>query len=398
MTQQEKTRVAVLFGGRSTEHEISIITGLQVLDAFDSVRFETIPIYVDSEGFWYTGDELRKREIYIPSQELKNKLCQVRLSSDPQSELIEAAAPKGWLSKREPKRFPVDVFFPAFHGSFGEDGCIQGFFELIGADYVGSGTRASAIAMNKHAAKKILSTFGISVLPGVMIHQREWDPAKADVTVKEVLKNLPFPLIVKPNNLGSSIGVSSAVDEEQLMISLAGAFAFDSQVLVEPFLDDMYELNISVLEGDPPRLSAIERPGRDAPVLTFEQKYMKGNKKLTASSTSQGMASLPRDLDPADVPAAIKDQVRKFAVQAFNGLDCRGVIRIDFLVNKKNGRLYLNEINPLPGSFSYYLWEGAKPKITFTELLAELVRLAQEEKKAKQKIRRQTARRIFKET
>ena len=226
-----KIKVAVLFGGRSTEHEISIITALQVLDAFDSTRFETIPVYVDPDGRWFMGDELRKRENFFPSTELKKKLRRVRLSSDPVSELVEADPPQGLFSRKQAERFPVDVFFPAFHGTFGEDGCVQGMFEFINAAYVGSGPRASAIAMNKYASKNYLSTLGIPVLPDVLLDRRNWDANQADVIAEKVIRKLPPPVMVKPCNLGSSIGISAAHTLEEVMISLAGAFVFDRQVI-----------------------------------------------------------------------------------------------------------------------------------------------------------------------
>ncbi|HOJ58774.1 MAG TPA: D-alanine--D-alanine ligase family protein [bacterium] len=397
MNESSKTRVAVLFGGRSTEHEISIITGLQVLDAFDSTQFETLPVYVDPEGFWYTGPELRKRENYIHFETMKEHLCRVRLTSDLVTELIEVdAKPRGWFRKPAPRRFPVDVFFPAFHGTFGEDGCIQGFLEFIGAAYTGCGPRAAAIGMNKHTAKQTLSAQGIPVLPGVLLDRRDWDAEKAHETTQEILRNFSLPLMVKPCNLGSSIGISSARTEEQLMVSIAGAFVFDYQVIVEPLLEEMYELNISVLENNPPRVSAIERPKSEEKLLTFEQKYLKGNKKISASD-SGGMASMQRDLNPSDVPEEIQAQVRAYAQKAFSGLDCRGLVRFDFLVDKTGNKVYFNEVNTLPGSFSYYLWEKADPPVPFTPLLTELVRLGQKRWQENRQIRRQIERRILKD-
>ncbi len=395
MSQDGKIRVAVLFGGRSTEHEISVITALQLMDAFDSTRFEVVPVYIDPEGYWYTGEELRHRNNYLLTPETKQKICRVRLTSDLDSELVEVDPPKGWFGAKPARRFEVDVFFPAFHGTYGEDGCIQGFLEFIGAAYTGSGPRAASIGMNKHTAKQTLSAQGIPVLPGILLDKRDWEPIKADDTTRQILHNMDLPLMIKPCNLGSSIGISSARDEEQLMVSIAGAFVFDNQVIVEPLLEDMYELNISVLEGDEPRLSAIERPICDDQLLTFEQKYLKGGGKKGGNKTSDGMASLKRDLNPTDVPDEVLDNVRQYAIKAFSGLDCRGLARFDFLVDKKDDKVYFNEINTLPGSFSYYLWEAAEPALPFTELLTELVEKAQQNWRDNKKIRRIIERRIF---
>ncbi|MBI1390179.1 MAG: D-alanine--D-alanine ligase [bacterium] len=389
---QPKTRVAVLFGGRSTEHEISVITALQVMDAFDVTRYEIIPVYIDSDGRWLTGDLLRKRENYPLSTESARTVRPVRLVAEYGARLEYANAGGGWFSKADPV-IPVDLYFPAFHGTFGEDGCIQGLLEWIGAPYTGSGPRAASVGMNKYASKRLLAAHGAPVLPDLLITSRDWDPNAAHLVTQRILQELSFPLMVKPCNLGSSIAISSAHTEEQLMISLAGAFAFDDQVLVEPLLQDMYELNVSVLNGAPPRASAIERPRRDNALLTFEDKYMRGGKKK--GGRSEGMASLQRDLNPADVPAETLAGVRDCAIAAFTALDCRGLVRFDFLVDKSNGRFYFNEVNVLPGSFAYYLWEKAEPRLSFTELLTTLAEQALEDHKARRRIRRGVESRVL---
>ena len=198
MADTQKTRVAVLFGGRSTEHEISIITGLQVLDAFDSSKYETIPVYVDPDGDWYIGDALRKRENYLLSDETKKQLLQVQLTANVGSELIEVNPPKGLFSRKDPQRIEVDVFFPAFHGSYGEDGCIQGVLEFIDAAYTCSGPRASSVGMSKHTTKQLLSARGIPVLPDILLEHRFWNPNEAHLTVQMIQEKLQLPLITNP--------------------------------------------------------------------------------------------------------------------------------------------------------------------------------------------------------
>ncbi|MBD3266747.1 D-alanine--D-alanine ligase, partial [bacterium] len=355
MSAQEKIQVAVLFGGRSTEHEISIITALQILDAFDATRFDAFPVYVDQDGYWFLGEALRQRDFYIPAGEKKDKLQRVQLTCDPEPQLVAFPKKAGLLSKPKQIAYPVDVFFPAFHGTYGEDGCIQGILEFIGVPYTGCGPRAASIGMNKFTCKMLLGGQDIPVLPDLLLIRNDWDPQKSDVLADEILHSLSLPLIVKPCNLGSSVAVSSATTKDELMISLAGAFAFDHQIIVEPLLEDFYELNISVFHGNPPRLSAIERPKREEDVLTYEQKYLQGNNKKTGAD--QGMASMQRDIEPADVPEEIKQQVKDCAIKAFRLLDARGVVRFDYLVDKKSGNVYFNEINTLPGSLAYYLWE-----------------------------------------
>ncbi|MBZ0254467.1 D-alanine--D-alanine ligase [bacterium] len=350
----DKTRVAVLFGGRSTEHEISVISALQAMDAFDSTKYELLPIYVNLEGKWLTGDVLRKRGNYPLSAESLKQCVPVQLNADSDWQITAQAKPGGWFKKETPQTFPVDVFFPAFHGTYGEDGCIQGLLEWIGAPYVGSGPCASSIGMNKHLAKKVVTQSGVPVLSDLLIHQSEWDPNQAHVLAQSIAEQIPAPWMVKPCNLGSSIAISSAHTQEELMVSLAGAFAFDTQILVEPLVEDMYELNVAVLYGEPPKTSAVERPRRENALLTFEDKYMKGNKKIT-SSQGEGMASLQRDLNPEDVPSTMIENARKYAADAYTAMGCRGVVRFDFIVDNKESQIYFNERNLIPGSFSYYL-------------------------------------------
>lgn len=389
---QDKIRVAVLFGGRSTEHEISIITGLQALDALDATRYEAFPVYIDLDGNWYTGAPLRKRENFLPTSETLDQCVRVSLSSHPGAQLTPIDVATGWFA-RKPSPIPVDVFFPAFHGAYGEDGCLQGLLEFIDAPYVGCGPLAAALGMNKHASKKLLMQSDVPVLPDILLDRREWDPSQAHLTVAEILRNLDLPVMVKPCNLGSSIAISAAYDEEQLMVSLAGAFSFDHQVLVEPLVQDMYELNIAVLNDSPPRVSAIERPVREKSMLTFEDKYMKNAKK--SDSGGEGMASLQRDIEPQDVPNEIKTEVREIAIKAFQALDCRGVSRFDFIVDRATQSLYFNEVNTLPGSLAYYLWEKAEPRLAFTELLTLLIEQTRNEWKLRRSIRRRLESRLF---
>ena len=277
----------------------------------------------------------------------------------------------------------------------GEDGCIQGALEFMGAAYTGCGVRPASIGMNKFTSKMLLSSQGIPVLQDLLLDRTEWDPNNADALADEILQNLSLPLVVKPCNLGSSVAVSSARSKEELMISLAGAFAFDHQVIIEPLLEDFYELNVSVLYGNPSRAAAVERPRRDDEVLTFEQKYLKGNKKLAPSE--QGMASLQRDIEPEDVSAELREQVKMLSLKAFRILNCRGVVRFDYLVDKSENKAYFNEINTLPGSLAYYLWEKANPPLSFTELLTAIVEQAIEDHRINKASQRQMQRKIFKE-
>ena len=390
-----KRKIAVAYGGRSTEHEISIITGLQVLDAIDATCYEAFPLYIDPEGVWLTGDILRKREVYPLSHETRQKCEPVRLAAQHGAEITPTTPIKGMFFKSDPLPLMIDVIVPAFHGAYGEDGCFQSLLEWTGIPYTGSGPRAAAMGMNKRISKAMMRAAQVPVLPEVCIHLSDWDPNQAEKTTAQILEKLSLPLMVKPCNLGSSIAVSAAHDQEQLMVSLAGAFAFDEEVMVEPLLQNMYELNIAALEGNPPRLSAIERPQRENSLLTFEDKYMRNQKKMGSGAVSEGMASLPRDIDPGDVPPSVKSQIEEHARTAFGALDCQGVVRFDFLINQDDQQVYFNEVNTLPGSFAYYLWEKSSPPLSFTELTSRLIEGAVKRWKQKRTVRRQIENRVL---
>lgn len=396
MTTTERLRVAVLFGGRSLEHEISVITAYQVMEAFDSTRYEVIPVYIDPKGLWYTGSELRQRKSYLPGTQAKTRLHRVSLVTGSQLELQPIGS--RWAFWKKTAHEPIDVIFPCLHGSFGEDGCLQGMFEVLGIPYVGSPPLAASIAMHKQATKTFASSHGIPVLPGMLLQRCQWDPMDPEPILQDILQQLTFPLIIKPCNLGSSIGVSSAQTKEQLLMGLAAAFVLDHEVIVEPLVEKIAEYNVAVLSAGPgqrPRVSAVERPRRQGTVLSFEQKYLRGHgtKKIPRALT--GMAELARDLNPKDVREGLLQAVRDYASHTFSALGLRGSPRFDFLYDEGKGALYLNEINPMPGSCAFYLWEGAEPRICFTELLHDLVQEALAEFRERNRSQRSSPLRIF---
>jgi D-alanine-D-alanine ligase len=397
MSHRDRLRVAVLFGGKSLEHEISVVSAYQVMEAFDSARYEIVPIYIDSNGLWYTGDELRSRKSYLPGARMKAQLHRVSLIPGQQLELQPLGS--RWTPWKKTQLQPIDVIFPVLHGSFGEDGCLQGMLEVLGCPYVGSGPMASSVAMNKAATKAFAASLGVPTLPGVCLHRRNWDPTAGDAVVESILQRIRLPVIVKPSNLGSSIGVTAAHSAEQLLMNLAAAFVLDHEVLVEPLIEDLAEYNVAVMgprgNGAAPRCSAIERPRRLGSVLSFEQKYLRGPGTKKVSRSFSGMADLSRDLNPKDSPAELMDQVRAYASTLFEGLGLRGTPRFDFLYDRQTAQIYMNEINPMPGSLSFYLWEAADPRLGFTELLHELVQEALREFSERNRSQRSTASRIF---
>jgi D-alanine-D-alanine ligase len=361
----KKKNLAVLFGGRSVEHEISVITALQLMNVIDVTQYEIIPVYIAQTGRWYVGDNLLAKSFY---RRLPNSLKEAQ-----EVALLPVAGSKGltYLNSRPNDILPIDIYFLAFHGTFGEDGCIQGMLEMADATYTGCGVLPAALGMNKYQCKMMLKAAGIPVIfatPGLE----------------------QLPLFVKPCNLGSSIGIGVAKDERTLNACLVNTFRYDSHAIVEPCIKDILEVNVSVLDDDEITASVIEMPVSLSGVLTFEEKYLRddGGKK-TGGNESQGMASLSRIIDPQDLNPELKQAALDYAKKAFKVLGCSGVSRIDFIIDASCDKLYFNEINTLPGSLSFYLWVKSNPPLVYTELLNRIIRQAEKRQVTKLALKRQ---------
>ena len=370
-----RLRVAVLFGGRSVEHEISVISALQLMLAVDPAKFDLIPVYITPNGSWYIGAALLERSFYAKALENLAQLEEVTLLPKPGVGGLTRLGARGLSSVIE-----VDLFLPAFHGQYGEDGCIQGLFEMAQVPYTGSDLPSSAITMNKYLCKMYLSAHGIPVLPASIVHRNE---AQADI--KQVVSGLlsqdklkHFPLFIKPCNLGSSIGVSRVNDATELAAALAKVFRYDTQALVEPCVSKIMEINVSVraqlgIESGI-EASVVEIPVSETGTLSYEEKYLRdGGKK---SGRSQGMASLTRVIDPADLDSELRNQVIELAKRSFSLLGCSGVARLDFIVDLATNKLYFNELNAFPGSCAFYLWARSKPRVLYTQLIEDMINAA----------------------
>jgi D-alanine-D-alanine ligase len=382
----KKMNVAVLFGGRSAEHEISIITALQAISAIDSLLFNPIPVYVHPSGKWYTGDALLEKAFYLKLPEGLSQVQEVTLLPDPS---IQGLLPVQ-SARRFGERIPVDVYLLAFHGQYGEDGCIQGLLELAGAAYTGCEVLPAAVAMNKFVCKGFLSSHGIPVLPSTVVSRRE---AAADMgSVRRRIRSTPglerFPLFVKPGNLGSSVGISIANNEQELDGSLAKAFRYDEEALIEPCITKLMEINVSVMDGHSPTASVVEMPIASGKALTYEDKYLRDGGKKTGSS-GQGMASLSRVIDPPGLDPELKKLAQDYALKAFRLLKGSGVGRFDFIVDLESNRLYFNEFNAIPGSFAFYLWQKSSPPLVYTQVLDGMIERAIERRSEKMALQRE---------
>ena len=387
-----KLQVAVLFGGRSTEHEISVITGQEVVKNLDTTRYTGIPVYVDQRGRWFSGEQLLDKSTYKNIPGSLDEMKEVALLPVPKTGGLTVIGGKRGFSLfggGKPEVIPVDVFFPAFHGQFGEDGCVQGLFEMADVVYTGAPVLASAVAMHKNICKSALKANGIPVLPGIVVKktaaQKGLAALRAEIRGTEGLGS--YPLFVKPVNLGSSIGVGKASDDAGLDAALAKAFQYDYEAIVEPCVTQKLEVNVSVRESasGEPVASVTETPVASEETLTYEDKYMRGGgKKAGAANAPQGMASLTRVVDPPDLEATIKKSVSEYAVHAYRVLNCAGTVRFDFMIDLTSGKIYFNELNPLPGSMAHYLWDKSKPPVLYPQLLDDMIQraLARHEQRA----------------
>ncbi|WP_029010208.1 D-alanine--D-alanine ligase [Azospirillum halopraeferens] len=373
----DRTRVAVIFGGCSPEHDVSVVSGLQALRALDGERFEGFPVYIAADGEWLAGKELAERATYIPDAATRAKLQRVSVPvTPPGGRPVLRPAGGGLLSR--PRDIPFDVALPVLHGGGGEDGRLQGFLDVVGVPYTGMRPMASAVLMDKIATKRLLASAGIPLLPFVELKRPGTGLLLPRAVLAEAVERIGLPCIVKPVHLGSSIGVARITAVEELEAVLPAIFRLDSAAMLEPFVPNLVEYNVSVCAlGGRLRTSAIERPKRAEELLDFKQKYLSGGGKggggkTPGAAASEGMLSLTRDINP-DLPGNLETRIRDAATAAFTLLGGSGAPRIDFLSNGETGEVWLNEANPCPGSLGYFLWEAAEEPILFTQLLTLLV-------------------------
>lgn len=370
-----KIQLGVMFGSRSCEHEVSIISAVQLMRAADRQIYDVIPIYISKKGEWFTGDALFEISSYTPFDESRKGVVRVNLDiTSGSGALTRLEHGKGLLGKdREVIVARLDCVIPVFHGMHGEDGTIQGLLELCNIPYASSGVGASAMGMDKVYMKQYFRGAGFPVLPSCWFLRRAWDE-NPQAVMDQIENELPYPVFVKPASLGSSIGVTKAKDRADLEEALQLAFEFDRKVLVEKGLEEPLELNCSVLGYDgKAQASEIEMPISGGELLTFMDKYMAGG-------STKGMASLKRIL-PAPIESELRDKIRALSVDIFNDMDCKGVVRIDYMYDAASDGLYITEINTIPGSLAFYLWEACG--MPYSRLIDEMVRCAMEAQKDK---------------
>lgn len=372
-----KINVAVLFGGKSVEHEISVISALQAFANIDRKKYNCIPVYITKSGVFYSGEHMHDIEQYKDIPALLKKSSEVSMSRCSDGVFLQTLCGKKLFKQ---KRIRIDAAFPIVHGLNVEDGTIQGFLHMLDLPFVGCDVLSSALGMDKYASKILFREHGIPVLDCVPLSQHDYYN-DAEKQIKKTESALPYPVIVKPVDLGSSVGISIARDSDGLRSSLELAFTFSSKVIIEPAITSLQEINCSVL-GDnvSAQASECEEPLNAGEILSYQDKYMSGcgTKGVKTQGTSEGMASLQRRI-PANISDEMRDNIRSTAVKAFEVLGANGVVRIDFMIDKATGKFYLNEVNTIPGSLAFYLWEPLG--IKYTDLLSEMISIAMKRKR-----------------
>jgi D-alanine-D-alanine ligase len=357
----------VIFGGRSAEHDVSLRSALTIIEALQAAGHDIVPIGITREGQWLTsGDPMGELQAGSPLFALEaGERAHGQIEEAVETLSLAARRASSGLVPSNGWAGDIDVIFPALHGPMGEDGTIQGLFELAGVPYVGAGVLASAVAMDKALCKQVLAQAGIPQAAWVATRRRDWRQRPEEV-IAVVERELGYPCFVKPANLGSSIGISKAKDRESLIEALDEAIRHDRRIVIEQGIDAR-ELEVSVLGNDEPVASVVGEivPGPNHEFYDYEAKYVDDDAEL---------------IIPADIPDATAHTVRSLAVAAFKEVDGAGIARVDFLLDKATGEVLLNEINTLPGftSISMYpkLWEATG--VPLSELVDRLLALAVE--------------------
>ncbi|PIY97003.1 MAG: D-alanine--D-alanine ligase [Candidatus Kerfeldbacteria bacterium CG_4_10_14_0_8_um_filter_42_10] len=358
----KKIRVGVIFGGKSGEHEVSIVSALSIIAALDRKKYDVVPIGITKKGQWIAGSKVAS---ILKNQGIKEfPLLEKIITPDPtKGSLVPITSVK---PKARLKETALDVIFPVLHGPLGEDGTMQGLLELSGIPYVGAGVLGSAVGMDKIVMKKLFRDENLPIVKFYDFLRTSWKKDPQKIT-KDVTKRLAFPMFVKPANLGSSVGISKAKHRKELIAAIKEAAKYDRRIIIEETVPNAREIEISVLGNDNPKTSLPGEVVASNEFYDYDAKYIDGKSEI---------------IIPAKLPSKTIRTIQAIALRAFQATDCAGMARVDFLLDQKKNKLYLNEINTIPGftSISMYpkLWEASG--ISYVKLLDKLIQLAIERK------------------
>lgn len=367
-----KLKIGVLFGGTSVEHEVSIISAAQAMAALNTEKYDVIPIYLSKNHRLFSSEKLMEMETYKDLAKLEKTLTQVSLISKGHKYYLNPVNPSFFNKPVE-----IDLVIPVVHGTHCEDGTVQGLFETVGIPYAGCDVIAAAIGQDKVIMKHVLENSGIPIVPWFWFYRYDFEQASSDTLRRAA--TLGYPLVVKPANLGSSVGITIAKNETELLDAIHEASRYDVKIVIEKAIVNLREVNCSVLGFDSEmRASVLEEVRKSDEILSYENKYSAGSK-----SASKGMASAAR-IVPAPLSEAQSDEIRALALSTFKVLGASGVSRIDFLLDASDNQIYVNEINTIPGSLAFYLWEASG--VDFSELMDLLVKQAIDRQRLREKM------------
>ena len=366
-----KIRVGVIFGGESVEHEVSIISAIQAMNKMDEDKYEIVPIYITKDREWYTGDMLRDIDVYQDLNLIKNYSSNVVLYYKDGSYVLQK---KKGLFKSIVRE--IDIAFPIVHGTNVEDGVLQGYLQTVGIPFVGPDVYAAVVGQDKAFMKDVWKEAGLPMTNYVWFYDVDYKQDKDEIMKK--ISKLKYPLIIKPATTGSSVGISVAENETSLIEGIDEAIQYDSKIIVEEVVENLKEVNIAVMGNyEHQKLSEIEEVLSGNKFLTYQDKYigggkgkMKGAMKAPAKTPSKGMASANRKI-PADLSEKTRNEIEEIAHTAFKVLGSAGNSRIDFLIDDKTSKVYINEINSIPGSLAFYLWDAKG--VDFTSVLDDMI-------------------------
>ena len=366
--------VAVIFGGRSAEHDVSIVTALaSIIKPLElTKKYRVEPVYIAKNGAWYWDEKLKDITLFASGniQEFMHRSQPASIQFDGGMTLVKASGIAGRKQRRK-----IDIVFPAMHGTYGEDGALMGLLDMAGIPYVGCGVSAAAIAMDKVLAKQLAVANGIPVSKFLAFAKGDLE-REPGAAVKTIVKTLSYPLFIKPAHLGSSIGISRATTDTELRNALEVAAHYDDKVIVEEAVNNLIEVTLPIMGNDRPQPALLERPMTEAEdFFDFDTKYInngkKGGGKKAGIKGSQGYSEIPAKLQPA-----LYDKAQALGLEAYQKLGCSGIARIDMLIDQKTGEVYLNEINPLPGSLYAHNWNRAG--VSNVDLVQKLIAYAKE--------------------
>ena len=373
--------IAVIFGGRSAEHDVSIITALSsIIKPLELTRkYKVEAVYIDKTGAWYWDNKLKDIKLFT-SGGIKDFIAK----SQPAGVQLDGGltlTKTGGLRKQQQK---IDVVFPAMHGTYGEDGALMGLLDMAGVAYVGCGVSAAAAAMDKVLAKQLAVANDIPVSNFLTFIKADLarEPNQA---IKSITVSLKYPLFVKPAHLGSSIGISRATNETELRHALEVAAHYDDRVIVEEAVNNLIEVTLPIIGNDIPQAALLERPmTQSEDFFDFETKYMQGGKKGSGKGGKGTEGAQGYSQIPADLPKELYAQAEAIGLQVYKALGCSGTARVDMLIDSKAKKVYFNEVNPLPGGLYAHNW--AKAGVSGVNLVQKLVELAVDRHASRQKL------------